>query len=113
MGTPTYTHDFAKGLLWLVVSDFYGVYNQACEGSCSRFDVAEEFVRKLGHEHEIRINKVASDFFKAEYFAARPASEKLINMKLNARGLNQMRDWRVALGEYVAEFAVDLRRYRR
>src|SRR3569623_1844152 len=113
LGTPTYTHDFAKGLLRLGESDLYGVYNQACEGSCSRFDVAEEFVRMLGLEREIRINKVASDFFKAEYFAARPASEKLINMNLHARGLNQMRDWRVALGEYAAEFAADLRRHRR
>lgn len=113
LGTPTYTHDFARGLLCLLESDLYGVYNQACEGSCSRFDVAEEFIRLLGLEREMRLNKVASNFFKEEYFAARPASEKLINMKLNARGLNQMRDWRVALGEYAAEFTADLHRYRR
>src|SRR3569832_1041252 len=113
LGTPTYTHDFAKGLLRLVESDFYGVYNQACEGSCSRFDVAVVFVCLLGFVLVFCFFFVVSVFFKAEYFAARPASEKLINMKLNARGLNQMRDWRVALGEYVAEFAVDLRRYRR
>src|SRR3569832_1280174 len=113
LGTPTYTHDFAKGLLRLVESDLYGVYNQACEGSSSRFAVAEEFVRMLCLEHKIHNNKKTTKNNKAKKNAARPASEKLIIMKLNARGLNQMRDWRVALGEYVAEFAVDLRRYRR
>lgn len=108
LGTPTYTHDFANGLLKLVESDLYGVYNQACEGSCSRFDVAMEFVRLLGLSGEVRIEKVGSDYFRAEYFAPRPASEKLINLKLNARGLNCMRDWRIALAEYAKEFVADL-----
>lgn len=110
LGTPTYTRDFSFGLLKLAESDQYGVYNQVCEGSCSRFDVAEEFVRLLGLTEIIRINKVSSEFFRHEYFAPRPASEKLNNMKLKARGLNVMRDWKICLQEYSKEFVDNLNR---
>lgn len=109
-GTPTFTHDFALGLLKLAESDLYGVYNQVCGGSCSRFDVAVEFVRLLGLAEKVKINKVPSDFFQQEYFAPRPRSEKLVNMKLNARGLNVMRDWKICLQEYSKEFVDDLNR---
>lgn len=108
LGTPTYTWDFAAGLTRLVESDLYGVYNQACAGSCSRFDVAEEFVRQLGLGGQVEIKQVESAFFKAEYFAPRPRSEKLLNMKLDARGLSVMRDWRVCLREYCQEYSNDL-----
>ena len=100
LGTPTYTNDFAQGLLKLVESDLYGVYNQVCDGACSRYEVALEFVRLLGLDGVITINKVSSDFFKNEYFAPRPRSEKLIAMKLRARGLYVMRDWKTSLSEY-------------
>jgi dTDP-4-dehydrorhamnose reductase len=108
LGTPTYTHDFAHGLLRLAENDLYGVYNQVCGGSCSRFDVAVEFVRLLGLAEKVKINKVSSDFFQQEYFAPRPHSEKLITMKLDARGLNVMRDWKTCLQEYAKEFEKDL-----
>ncbi len=104
LGTPTYTVDFARGLLRLLESDLYGLYNQVCGGSCSRHDVAVEFVRLLGLEGRVRVERVSSDYFKHEYFAPRPASEKLVATKLDARGLNVMRDWRVCLAEYARRF---------
>jgi len=102
LGTPTYTVDFAQGLMRLLESGCYGVYNQVCPGSCSRYDVAEEFVRLLGLSTSIKIHKVSSDYFKDDYFAPRPASEKLVNMKLQSRGLMIMRDWQMCLAEYVS-----------
>jgi dTDP-4-dehydrorhamnose reductase len=107
-GTPTYTWDFAGGILKLLESDLYGVYNQVCEGSATRYDVAVEFVRHLGLASEVKVNEVESSFFCKEYFAPRPASEKLVNMKLAARGLNVMRDWRDCLREYSTLFAANL-----
>lgn len=103
-GTPTYTVDFARGLLRLLESDLYGVYNQVCEGSATRYEVAVEFVRQLGLENEVTVNEVSSDFFRSEYFAPRPPSEKLVNTKLTARRLNDMRDWRECLREYADVF---------
>jgi dTDP-4-dehydrorhamnose reductase len=107
-GTPTYTVDFAAGVQRLVESDMYGVYNQVCSGPATRYDVAVEFVRLLGLEQKVKVNEVSSDFFIQEYFAPRPASEMLINMKLTARGLNVMRDWRECLREYSQTFVKHL-----
>lgn len=109
LGTPTYTIDFAKGLLKLLESDLYGLYNQVCGGSGSRYDVAMEFIGLLGLKNEIQIKRVPSDFFKQEYFAPRPASEKLVNLKLTQRGLNIMRDWKACLRDYSAIFIKDLK----
>jgi dTDP-4-dehydrorhamnose reductase len=104
LGTPTYTVDFAAGIHHLLQTEQYGLYNQVCGGSGSRFDVATEFVRLLGLSDRVSVVEVDSNHFAAEYFAPRPASEKLVNTKLNARGLNVMRDWRVCLAEYAREF---------
>lgn len=105
LGTPTYTRSFAAGILKVVESGLYGLYNQVCGGDCSRYDVALEFVRLLGLDERVKVTKVSSDYFEAEYFAPRPASEKLINMKLEARQLNSMPHWKDALAEYAKEFS--------
>ena len=101
LGTPTYTYDFAHNVFMLLGTNFYGVYNMVCNGDCSRYDVALEIVSILNRTEKISINKVKSDFFKQEYFAPRPNSEKLINIKLSQRGINIMGDWRNRLREYI------------
>jgi dTDP-4-dehydrorhamnose reductase len=107
LGTPTYTVDFARGLLGLLESNLYGTYNQVCPGSCSRYDVASRFVQMMGLDGLVTIKRVSSEFFAEEYFAQRPASEKLVNMKLIARNLMVMRDWETCLSEYVEEYLLD------
>lgn len=108
LGTPTYTVDFARGIQRLLESELYGLYNQVCSGSCSRYDVAVELIRLLGLEGRVSVEKVSSDYFKEEYFAPRPASEKLLNTKLDARKLNVMRDWKVCLAEYAEVYRAAL-----
>ncbi|MDG1822958.1 MAG: NAD(P)-dependent oxidoreductase [Flavobacteriaceae bacterium] len=110
LGTPTYTKSFAKGILNVVESGLYGVYNQVCEGECSRYDVAKEFVKLLDLDNTVKITKVDSDYFKSDYFATRPASEKLVNLKLGARGLNVMPHWKDALEAYSTEFIKELKK---
>jgi len=104
LGTPTYTHDFASNVKTLLDKELWGLYNVVCEGMTSRLEVAREIVEILGLENSIRINPVSSEFFAAEYFAPRPASERLLSKKLNLRGLNSMRDWRVCLREYIRDY---------
>ena len=84
LGTPTYTKSFAQGIFNLLETDLYGLYNQVCGGDCSRYDAAVEFVNLLGLTEQVKVIKVSSEYFKNEYFAPRPASEKLVNMKLDA-----------------------------
>lgn len=108
LGTPTYTVSFARGIFKVVESELYGLYNQVCGGDCSRYDVAVEFVRLLGLADDIKVTKVSSDHFKTEYFAPRPASEKLVNFKLDARGINFMPEWHDALALYAERFKSEL-----
>lgn len=105
-GTPTYTQDFAKTVKELIKKEYWGLYNCVCGGQTSRLEVARELLKILGKENEIKITTVSSDYFKDVYFAERPASERLITKKLDLRGVNQMRDWRVALKEYIENYYI-------
>ena len=103
-GTPTYTHDFAKNVKLLIEKEYWGLYNMVCEGATSRLDVAKEILNILGLESKIKIIEVSSDYFKKEYFAKRPSSERLICKKLQLRNLLKMRHWKVSLNEYLHDY---------
>lgn len=104
LGTPTYTIDFAKNAKLLIEKRFWGVYNMVCGGETGRLEVAQELVKVLGKEGEVEVKEVDSSYFKDIYFAQRPASERLVNRRLNLRGVNLMRDWKICLREYVEDY---------
>lgn len=103
-GTPTYTHDFAKTAKNLIENEFWGLYNCVCGGQTSRLEVAHELLKTLGITEKIKVSTVTSDFFKEEYYAERPASERLWNRKLDLRNISEMRDWKISLKEYVNNY---------
>lgn len=103
-GTPTYTHDFAKNVKLLIEKEYWGLYNMVCGGQTSRLEVAEELIKLLGMKNEVKLTEVTSDYFKETYYAERPPSERLVNKKLDLRKCNIMKDWRIALKEYLAEY---------
>jgi dTDP-4-dehydrorhamnose reductase len=104
-GIPTYSKDFAKNVKILIEKGETGLFNMACTGEISdnRLEVTKELIKILGLENEVKIIPVSSDFFKDEYYAKRPSAERLNNFKLNLKGLNKMRDWKVCLREYLEE----------
>ena len=106
-GTPTYTHDFAKNVKLLIQKEYWGLYNMVCGGETSRLEVAQEILLTLGLEDKVLLCPVTSDYFSKEYFAVRPQNERLINRKLNIRNANIMRDWRIALKEYLDTYYRD------
>ena len=75
-----------------------------CGGQTSRLEVARELVKILNKESDVKISEVSSDYFNNIYFAERPRCERLINTKLEIRNLNIMRDWKVALKEYIEDY---------
>ncbi len=107
LGTPTYTHDFAKNVRLLLQSKYWGLYNMVCEGITSRLEVAQEIVKIWGLEETVTIVEVGSEYFKQEYFAERPPSERLINRRLDLRKVNSMRHWRAGLNEYLGLYYKD------
>ena len=107
LGTPTYTHDFANNVKALLSAQYWGLYNMVCDGITSRLEVAREMLHVLNLEDSVSINEVSSDYFKNIYFADRPPSERLTNAKLNMRGLNTMRHWKIGLREYLEDYYKD------
>lgn len=104
LGTPTYTHDFANNVKLLLEKEYWGLYNMVCSGTTGRLEVAQELIQLLGLKNKVKITPVSSDYFKETYFAARPASERLVDKKLDLRGVNIMRDWKVCLKEYLDNY---------
>jgi len=103
-GTPTFTHDFARNVKALIETGYWGLYNMVCGGQTSRLEVCEELLDILHLKERIKITPVNSEYYKNVYFAQRPANERLVNRKLEIRGLNLMKDWRIALKEYISQY---------
>jgi dTDP-4-dehydrorhamnose reductase len=99
-GTPTYTHDFAKNLFVLLRSESFGTYHMTCKGPGTRFDVAKEIVHICGRS-DVIVNPVDSSWFEKRFWAPRPVNEMLRNKALERLRINLMRDWRVALRDYL------------
>jgi dTDP-4-dehydrorhamnose reductase len=104
LGTPTYTHDFARNVDLVLQREYWGLYNMVCGGITSRLEVAREIISLLGLQSSVKIIEVTSDHFKEEYFAERPPSERLINRRLDLRKLNSMRHWKLGLSEYLHSY---------
>ncbi len=107
LGTPTYTHDFARNVKLLFEKEYWGLYNMVCGGTTGRLEVATEVIKLLKKEDEIKITSVDSSYFAEEFFSIRPPSERLINKKLDIRKCNLMRDWNICLNEYLNSYYND------
>lgn len=105
-GTPTYTRDFASGISEILKVGLPGVYNQVCSGTTNRLEVAKAIVHFL--DVSTKVHAVPSDFFKETFFAKRPESEQLENLKLALLGINTMRHWKVSLEEYLPQLVKEL-----
>jgi dTDP-4-dehydrorhamnose reductase len=108
-GTPCYTYDLAQSIKYLLDNDMYGIYHGACEGGGSRADVGRFLLKCLGLQDKVSIREVGTDYFAKEYFAVRPASEKLINIRLKSVAPRLTRDWKICLEEYINKFDWDVK----
>ena len=104
LGTPTYTHDFAKNIKLLIENNQTGLFNVACSGSTSRLEIAHELISFFDLNNKITITEVGSSYFIKEYFVDRPKSEILINKRLNDLDLNIMNNWKDSLIKYLTKY---------
>ena len=96
-GSPTYTLDLARQLLFLMTNSYTGTFNIVNEGCASRFNYVSEIVKELNPETSVE--PVASNAFPRK--ANMPDNECLENHNLNLRLVNQMRPWKEALKSYI------------
>ncbi len=99
-GSLSYLPDLCRAIEQILRFGKYGTYHVSCNGSASRYDIAQEFVRLLGRE--MQVNCVSSSFFASTYSAPRPVSEVLINSDIP--GFHP-RHWKECLAEYSKQFS--------
>jgi dTDP-4-dehydrorhamnose reductase len=98
IATPTYVEDLAAALLKLANTGLYGWYNLVNEGSCSRYEYAQEIMRLTGRSH-IPINPTSlADYVRPAYT---PPYSTLINFVGAEAGI-VLHPWQDALADYIS-----------
>jgi dTDP-4-dehydrorhamnose reductase len=96
--TPTSTVDVAEKLFELIQTGKYGIYHMTNTGFCSWYEFASEAARLM--RLDTRITPITSEQFGAK--AKRPHYSVLDNSNLRKIGLDDLKDWKEALENYIA-----------
>lgn len=97
-GSPTYTHDLARLLADMVMTEKYGVYHATNEGVCSWYEFACAIFEEAGVD--MKVIPVTTREYGAS--ASRPANSRMSKEKLTECGFRRLPDWRDALKRYIA-----------
>jgi dTDP-4-dehydrorhamnose reductase len=97
--TPTSAKELAKKVRQLVGTGRYGLYHITNNGECSWYQFATAIFELSGIR--LLLTETTSAAFGAR--AVRPAYSVLDNANLRSLGLDDMREWRDALADYLAE----------
>lgn len=95
--TPTSTRELARKVKELIQTKHYGLYHITSNGECSWYEFAREIFASQGIK--ANLTPTTSREFKAA--ARRPAYSVLENAKLKQLGMDDLKDWREALHEYL------------
>ncbi len=97
--TPTSAKELARKVRVLVQTGAYGLYHITNQGECSWFRFAQAIFELSG------IRPVLTETTSAAFGARanRPAYSVLDNTNLRSLGLDDLRDWRDALKEYLVD----------
>lgn len=105
VGNPTYTKDLIKQIEVLIDNNHYGIFNCVNYASnISRYDYVKKIVELL--EVDCKVKKVSKDMFKRVAPVAN--NESAENYKLELLQINQMREWDIALKEYIDFLKVEI-----
>ena len=96
-GNPTSANDLAYHILKICLTKEYGVYHCTGEGECTWFDFATKIVKYAGLNCEVV--GCTSDEFHSK--VKRPKYSVLENMMLKCTVGDEMRNWEIALKEYI------------
>ena len=103
-GSPTYTHDLAKLLVDMVLTEKYGIYHATNEGICSWY----EFACAIFEEAGVRVNVVPVTTEEYGAKANRPANSRMSKEKLTENGFDRLPKWRDALKRYIRELEKEM-----
>ncbi|MBR3968038.1 MAG: dTDP-4-dehydrorhamnose reductase [Clostridia bacterium] len=101
-GNPTNANDLAHHLLKLAVTEEYGIYHCTGEGECSWYDFAVKIAEYSGLGDTVTPCTTEEYNAKFNVPTKRPSYSSLRNLALECTVGNEMRDWEVALKEYIS-----------
>jgi len=96
--TPTSTRELARKVIDLISTNHYGLYHVTSNGECSWY----EFARAIFELKSITANLSPTTSREFNAAAGRPAYSVLQNRRLQHLGMDDLRDWRQALEEYLS-----------
>ena len=99
-GSPTWTYRLARQIAGLIESGGQGTYHATSEGYCTWYELATDFLDKMGVPHLF----VPCSTEEYPTPAKRPMNSILENQRLKESGLNLMQDWKSDLDEFVVRF---------
>lgn len=94
---PTSAKELAKVIRYFIDNEEYGLYHVVCPGSCSRYEFARTILEYSGKAGELDLYPVVIED------SARPTYSVLDNMILRLTGIEEPKDWKAALKEYLDE----------
>lgn len=94
---PTSAKELAKVIRYFIDNEEYGLYHVVCTGSCSRYEFARTILEYSGKAGELDLYPVVIED------SARPTYSVLDNMMLRLTGIEEPKDWKAALKEYLDE----------
>jgi len=103
LGSPNYTVDIGKLILYLLENNIRGIYHVANKGYATRYDIAREIARLA--EVDCEVIPVAASEFPTK--AKRPPMEAINNTRLKSLGY-ELRPWEQALKDYILRLKCEL-----
>lgn len=94
---PTSAKELAKVIRYFIDNEEYGLYHVVCPGRCSRYEFARTILEYSGKAGELDLYPVVIED------SARPTYSVLDNMMLRLTGIEEPKDWKAALKEYLDE----------
>ncbi len=102
-GNPTNANDLAHHLLKLAVTEEYGIYHCTGKGECSWYDFAVKIAEYSGFKDAVTSCTTEEYNTKFNVPTKRPEYSSLRNLALECSVGDEMRDWQIALKEYISK----------
>lgn len=95
--SPTSAKELVKVLKQFIDNEYYGTYHVTCRGFCSRYEYAKEILRLTNKEGQVKVEPYFDEANK------RPSYSVLDNMMIRISGIEEPKEWKMALEEYLRE----------
>jgi dTDP-4-dehydrorhamnose reductase len=95
--SPTFTADLARKTKELIEQDAVGLFHLTNAGECSWFEFARGALNLAGVDAEME--PISTE--QMQQRARRPSYSALASARLKAVGLESLRPWKEALGDYL------------